>query len=346
MDEPADRGQESAEPERRSRRRDTTRRPFGRRLPRASRESRSRGSDTTRRPFGRRPPPAEPESESRGGDTQERNDPRLLWDRSPPAEPAEPAGPKSRSRWRDAIGDSLGLPSPDAPAAPAEPEPRARRSPADKSVQLRMVWDGRTDEIKGVRVRKWDPDGWTYTSVRPTEKLAEDVRRAFAHFLAEDVVAAVWHVPSTGLGSLANSAEVLTAAEDLLDPRLLAAEMVRIIVQAAAAHAGIPLPVARVMGQAAADLFIELLGPDPDADKVQAVQYADLTLSAEKGSAIDSPALPQIAVSEAADVIDKLLSPDDPPPARPAERRPRPGDVTPARPAEHRPDDDGFGLGV
>jgi hypothetical protein len=181
-------------------------------------------------------------------------------------------------------------------------------SPDDRRVQVRIVWDGRTGEIEGVRVR--NPDGRTYTSVRPTERLAADVRQAFAHFLAEDIVAAVWHVPSTGTGLPASSAELLTIAEELLDPRLLAAELVRITVQVAAVHAGLA-PIARVMGQAAQDLFTSLLGPDPEARKVQAVQYADLTLSAEDGSVIFSPSLPEIADSAAADVIDKLLSPDN-----------------------------------
>ena len=208
---------------------------------------------------------------------------------------------------------------------PTQPGPW--RSSAAREVQVRIVWDNRTGEIEGIRVRRWDPDRRTYASVRPTEQLAADVRQAFAHFLAEDIVADIWHVPSTGMCPPVRNAEVLTVAEELLDPRLLAAELVRVTAQVAAVHAGIPPPVARVMGQAAGDLFVQLLGKDSNARKVRAVQYADLTLSAEDGSIL-SPPLAQIADAATADVIDKLLTPDDlppgrkPPPVRPAHRTP------------------------
>ena len=196
-----------------------------------------------------------------------------------------------------------------------------------------MVWNGRTDEVKGVRL--WSADTQTYRSVRPTERLVADVRQAFAHFVAEDIVAAVWPAPGTGMGSPVSSAELLNVAEELLDPRLLAAEVVRVMVQIAAVHAGIPPPVARVMGQAAGDLFLSVLSPDPAAGEVQAVRCVDLALSAEGGSVIDSPALPQMAGDATADVIDRLLAPDDPPPSTrpsPSPEPPREPEVTPASP--------------
>jgi hypothetical protein len=245
---------------------------------------------------------------------QPADNPRRRLRRQPrevPLDPGLPSTPPSR--------ESAEYPDPRLPPSPTPRRPSLWSSD-DRQVQVRIVWDGRTGEIEGVRVR--NPDGRTYTSVRPTERLAADVRQAFAHFLAKDIVAAVWHLPSTGTDLPASSAELLTIAEELLDPQLLAAELVRIAVQVAAVHAGIPPPIARVMGQAAQDLFTSLLGPDPDARKVQAVQYADLTLSAEDGSVILSPPLPQIADSVAADVIDKLLSPDNLPPG--ARNRPLP----------------------
>jgi hypothetical protein len=194
---------------------------------------------------------------------------------------------------------------------PSPQRPGSWRSPADRPVQVRLVWNGWTGAIEGVRIRNPDrPDRPTYASVRPTGSLAADVRQAFADFLAEGIVDAVWPVPSTGMGSPASSAELLTVAEELLDPRLLAANLVGATVQVAAVHAGIPPPVARVMGKAAQDLLVSLLSPDPDARKVEAVQYVDLTLSAEDGSLINSPALPERVVGETANVIDKLLDPD------------------------------------
>ena len=132
---------------------------------------------------------------------------------------------------------------PRTPALPPEP----RRPTAHEPVQLRMVWDGCKREVEGVRIES--PDGQTYTRVRPAETLAAEVREAFAHVLAEDIVAAVWPDPSAGMFPLASSAKLLTVTEDLLDPRLLAARLVGAIVQVAAVHAGILAPVARVWGR-------------------------------------------------------------------------------------------------
>ena len=201
---------------------------------------------------------------------------------------------------------------------------------------MRVVWSGRTGEIEGVRLRSADTQG--YRSVRPTERLVADVRQAFAHFVAEDIVATVWPALGTGMGSLVSSAELLNVAEELLDPRLLAAEVVRVMVQIAAVHAGIPPPVARVMGQAAGDLFVSVVSPDPDAGEVQAVRCVDLALSAEGGSVIDSPALPQMADDATADVIDRLLAPDDPPPSTRPSPSPEPLRKRPVTPASPRRD--------
>jgi hypothetical protein len=204
---------------------------------------------------------------------------------------------------------------------PQSQPPRPRKTPVDTPdwlrwfsangpVWVRLVWSSRLGEIEEVRVRNVTTQ--TYSSVRPTERLAADVRKAFAHFVADDIVAAVWPAPGTGMGPPARSAELLNVTEELLDPRLLAAEVVRVIVQIAAVHAGIPPFVARVIGQAAGDLFTELSSPDPAASKVQAVQYVDFALSVADGSLINSPALPQILTDETANAIDKLLGPDAP----------------------------------
>jgi hypothetical protein len=197
---------------------------------------------------------------------------------------------------------------------PLLPQPQPSRSrwfPANAPVQVRLEWSGWPVEIQEVRLRNVNTQA--DIRVRPTGRLVADVRRAFAQVLAQEIVAAAWPAPVTGMRSPASSAELLNIAEESLDPRLLAAEVVRVIVQIAAVHAGIPLPVARVMGQAAGNLFTELSSPDSDAGKVQAVQYVDLALSAEDGSLINSPALPQIVTAETANVIDKLLDPDERP---------------------------------
>jgi hypothetical protein len=224
---------------------------------------------------------------------------------------------------------------PGRPSLPSQPTPW--RPPPDRPVQVRLVRNGWTGAIEGVRIR--NPDRSTYTIVRPTGSLAAEVRQAFADFLAEAIVNAVWPVLSAGMRPPASSSEMLSLAEELLDPRLLAGELARALVQVAAVHAGIPLPVARLMGKAAQDLLVSLLSPDPDARKVEAVQYADLTLSAVDGSLMNSPALLERVTGEIADVINELLDPHPAPrPAapgghpRPILRPPRP-EVTGAPPA-------------
>ena len=197
------------------------------------------------------------------------------------------------------------------PAAPADRPP---------PILVWVVWYGGTGEVAGARV--WNPKRQADRSVRPTGTFAVEVRQAFAQFLAEDIIAAIWPVPHAGMSSPASNSEMLNLAEKLLDPRILAAKLVEATVQLAAAHAGIPLPFARMMGQAARDLFLPLATPDPKAPKVQAVQYVDLTLSAEDGSVLDSPALPQIAAGETADAINALLGPRDLPPVPPEEPSP------------------------
>jgi hypothetical protein len=115
--------------------------------------------------------------------------------------------------------------------------------------------------------------------------------------------------------------------------------MVAAIVQVAAVHVGIPLLAARAMGQAAKDVFVSLARPDTDASKVRAVQCLDLTLSAKDGSLIDSPALREIAIDDAAGGINKLLDPDaprSPPPTRPAPPATR-EPASPGRQASTRP---------
>jgi hypothetical protein len=263
--------------------------------------------------------------------------------RSATNESADPGQQPRHDPRRRVPGRRLPPPTPpirpEAQPRPAAPRPEPRRPPADGPVQLRMVWDGWTGEVEGVRIER--PDGRTYIARRPAETPAAEVREAFAHVLAEDIVAAVWPDPSAGMFPPASGAELLTVTEDLLDPQLLAARLVGASVQVAAVHAGIPAPVARVMGQAARELFLSFSGPDPNARKVQAVRYVDLTLSAEYGSLINSPALPEIATGETADVIDRLLRPT----ARSPVRDPTPQPPPRPRPDRSLPPREGPGIG-
>jgi hypothetical protein len=188
-----------------------------------------------------------------------------------------------------------------------------------------LVWNGWTGAIEGVFIRTPDrPESPTYASVPPTEGLAADVREAIIDYLATRIVNAVWPARSTGTDPAASSAEPLT----VLDPRLLAAELVAAIVQVAAVHAGIPAPVAQVMGKfagkAAQDLLASSLSPDPLARKVE----VDLMLSAKDGSVINNPALPGRVVGATAGVFD-----EDPHAPVAGPRGMRPDDTGAPRPA-------------
>ena len=164
--------------------------------------------------------------------------------RRPAEQPARPGGRESDTPMRRPA---------EQPARPARP------------VLARVVWNDWTAEIGAVGM--WDADAQTYDTVRPTGRRAAEVRQAFADFLAESIVDAVWPVPSTGMRPPASRAELLTVAEKLLNPRQLAGELVGATVQIAAVHAGIPPFAARLMGQAAKDWFASLSSPDPDAPR-------------------------------------------------------------------------------
>jgi hypothetical protein len=282
-----------------------------------------------------------------------------------PARPGGSPGPSSpATRPEVTPARPGGSPGPSSPATRPEVTPaRPGGSPGPSSPatqQVRLVWNDWPGEIGGVGV--WNANTQSYDSVWRTrtpptpgaparpgtveDRLAREVRQAFADFLAEEIRAAVCPAPRPeGMRPPGSSAELFTVVEDLLDPRLLAAELIRATVQVAALHAGIPQPVAGWMGQAAKNWFLSRSKPDPDASKVQAVQAAvDLALSAENGSVTNSPAVCKIAVDEIVGIVKRLLGPGAPPPGRlesssPTLRVPR---VLPAPPARPSPIRDGF----
>jgi hypothetical protein len=281
----------------------------------------------------------------------------------PSQQPAD--NPRRRSaKWFPEPDDAPWSGVPPPPATRPEVTPaRPGGSPGPSSPatqQVRLVWNDWPGEIGGVGV--WNANTQSYDSVWRTrtpptpgaparpgtveDRLAREVRQAFADFLAEEIRAAVCPAPRPeGMRPPGSSAELFTVVEDLLDPRLLAAELIRATVQVAALHAGIPQPVAGWMGQAAKNWFLSRSKPDPDASKVQAVQAAvDLALSAENGSVTNSPAVCKIAVDEIVGIVKRLLGPGAPPPGRlesssPTLRVPR---VLPAPPASPSPIRDGF----
>jgi hypothetical protein len=127
------------------------------------------------------------------------------------------------------------------------------------------------------------------------------------------VVWNAWPGEIGGVGVWNADRELFTVVDELLDPRLPAADLVRAAVQVAVLHAGIPQPLAGWMGQAAKKWFLSLSEPGPDARKVQAVQAAvDLALSAENGSPTNSPALCETAVAETVNIVERLLGPSAP----------------------------------
>jgi hypothetical protein len=88
------------------------------------------------------------------------------------------------------------------------------------------------------------------------------------------------------------------------------------------------LPVTRGLWQAERDWFRSLMSPGSGARNVLGVQDADFTLSAGGGFAVNSPALPHIAVRKSADAIYVFLGRVP----RWADRAPTQAPAAPARP--------------
>jgi hypothetical protein len=164
-----------------------------------------------------------------------------------------------------------------------------------------VVWY-RTGEIVGAGV--WHPKSGTYKIVRSDGPFDARVRDEFAHLIAQDIAAALWPGPSTGMRLPASVAQALP------DPQTLVIRLIGAIAQAAAIHAGFPPAVAKMVGQVAQDLSSKLFGQDPDARKMQVAEYLDFTFSYADGSRTDGPGLPEIGVDQAASVIDDLLGAD------------------------------------
>lgn len=212
----------------------------------------------------------------------------------------------------------------------------------------RVVWNAWTGEIEGVAV--WNPQTWSWDTVRPTGEFAGEVRAACASLIGEEIINAIWS--GAGIKPPAGRDELLNLVEALLDPQILILKLVQATAQVAAIHAGFPPPVAHLVGNLAQQICKGFLGQDPKADRVQAARCVDFAFSAQTGSWIGSSGLREFATDQMTSAIDKLLGPDGrthPPrptayeaPITRLPRIPPTAESPPARPADwgqpkHRP---------
>ena len=134
------------------------------------------------------------------------------------------------------------------------------------------------------------------------------VREAVAEVLAKTLVGMIWPAsPSTG--TLKDSESLYRAAESLLEPETLLLKVINASARAAAHAAGLGI-LAPLIGQLAEDLCAPLLRPSPDSRAAaNLVKIIDIELYMEDGQLAKCPALHDVTVTTAADVIGKLLAP-------------------------------------
>jgi hypothetical protein len=165
---------------------------------------------------------------------------------------------------------------------------RAGPGSPDGSPHCRVVWDG-TGEV-GVWVANGDQPGWAWR--QPVEVIEAVADRAFEQ-VRDD----------------ARGADLaLDAVEVLRDPRMIVPLTIAAVVQVAAVHVGLPVTVAKLLGDAAGKLGQRLLAETSGRDQDPGILYADFgyDVSAER----TRPADPEIQKADRAsrhDAIGELL---------------------------------------
>jgi hypothetical protein len=128
----------------------------------------------------------------------------------------------------------------------------------DRFPRFRVVWDAAEAEV-GVWAASGDERDWIW---RQRVSVIEEVaNRAFDHARDE-----------------ARGADLaLDAVQVLRDPRMVVPLTIAAVVQVAAVHVGIAVPVAKLIGDAAGKLGQRLLAAESGGDRDPAVRYVDFS---------------------------------------------------------------------
>ena len=164
----------------------------------------------------------------------------------------------------------------------------------DRLPHCRVVWDG-AGEV-GVWVADGDQPGCAWR--QPVEVIGAVADRAFDQVRDE----------SRGAGV------ALDAVEVLRDPRMIVPLTIAAVVQVAAVHAGIPVLIAKLIGDAAGNLGQRLLAAESGPDRDQAVRYVDFDYDYDTSTGIgrtrpENPAIRRADRTSRHDAIGELLDP-------------------------------------
>jgi hypothetical protein len=164
----------------------------------------------------------------------------------------------------------------------------------DRLPHCRVVWDG-AGEV-GVWVANGDQPGWAWR--QPVEIIGAVADRAFDQVRDE----------ARGAGM------ALDAVEVLRDPRMIVPLTIAAVVQVAAVHAGIPVLIAKLIGDAAGNLGQRLLAAESGPDRDQAVRYVDFDYDYDTSTGTgrtrpENPAIRRADRTSRHDAIGELLDP-------------------------------------
>jgi len=160
----------------------------------------------------------------------------------------------------------------------------------DRFLRCRVVWDG-AGEV-GVWVANGDQPGWAWR--QPVEVIEKVADRAFDQVRDE----------ARGAGM------ALDAVEVLRDPQMIVPLTIAAVAQVAAVHAGIPVLIAKLIGDAAGKLGQRLLAPESGPDRDPAVCYVDFDYDADtRRTWPENPEIQKVDRTSRDDATGELLDP-------------------------------------
>lgn len=198
---------------------------------------------------------------------------------------------------------------------------RAEPGSPDRFPHCRVVWDAADEEV-GVWVANGDQQDWAWR--QRIEVIEAVAGRALDRARDE-----------------ARGADLaLDAVEVLRDPRMIMPLTIAAVVQVAAVHAGIPIPMAKLIGDAAGKLGQRLLAAEPGRGRDTGVYYVDFDYDTGTcRTQPDDPAIQKASRASRGDAVGELIGPRRDRTTRaaldsPASRQADPG--TPAAPGLRR----------
>ena len=161
----------------------------------------------------------------------------------------------------------------------------------DRLAHCRVVWDGGAEEA-GVWVANGDQEGWPWRQ-------------------RIEVIEAVAGRAVDQARNQARGADLaLDAVEVLRDPRMIVPLTIAAVVQVAAIHVGFPVPMAKLIGDAAGKLGQKLVAADSGRDRDTGVYYVDFDYdTGTRSIRPDDPAIRTADRASRDDAVGELIDP-------------------------------------